>query len=114
MLSFFSAALSAPSSGTLQPERLHASVQSPAALVDYWTARVRDHETSPHKPKIPKDKASLVSTEIEYNPSLYRGTACESWCSDEVKVDRATAEAAGRKHFPPNDVAGMPRQASRP
>ena len=80
---------------------------SPWAFADYWVARTRDHETRPFKPKLPKGKASLVSTrmEMEYDPALYRGTACESWCDGEVSVDRSAAEAAGRTHFPPGDVA---------
>ena len=102
MLSFCAAALSSPRpQGSLQPE------PSAASKADYWEARVRDGETKPLTPLIPNNSASLVSTEtnLGYVPSLYRGTACESWCANEIKVDRATAEAAGRTHFPPNDIA---------
>ena len=41
----------------------------------------------------------------QYDFKTYPGTACEPWCSGDVVIDRAAAEALGRTTFPANDIA---------
>ena len=43
-----------------------------------------------------------------FDPSSYPSTACESWCSGDVAINRGDAEAAGRTNFPTNDVHRPP------
>ena len=60
------------------------------------------------KPVLPKSAVAL------FDPSSYPGTACESWCSGDVQINRGDALARGRINFPTDDVRAAPAHAPMP
>lgn len=59
---------------------------------------------------LPKDlHLSKLAT---YDPALYPGTACESFCSTDVSLDVAAATAAGRSTFPTDGLADWNEKCS--
>ena len=73
----------------------------------YWEQRTLD-QALPSSPLL----VSSLRAAASYDPSLYPGITCESWCNSTVKIDRAAAEAAGRVTFPADDVADWNEKCS--
>ena len=74
-------------------------------------AQTKSAEKSlPSIPLIPKDvKLSRLAA---YDPTLYPGTACESFCSSDVSIDVGAATAAGRATFPSDGLADWNEKCS--
>ena len=77
-------------------------------LVDYYE-RMTAQGRLPSIPLLPgtrpKDRAALAAFPLVYDPSIYPGIKCESWCDGDVAIDEDAARAGGRVTFPADGLA---------
>ena len=57
-------------------------------------------------------KTTLAQVGLTYDPLLYPGSACQSWCSGEILIDVEASEARDRQHYPENNIADWPEKCS--
>ena len=99
----------------LSPEAKNSMMLSPTQEIDYsyWSQLTPGDAKVALKPLLP---AELLQNEqrasVDYDPDHYMDSTCRDWCSGDIKIDRSPAEAAGRKHFPSDDVADWAEKCS--
>ena len=121
---------------TLVPEGLSLSSTHLKAL-DYWQVCLTQQcpHTTPHvvtdtarRPAHPSQKrteakelhpfnniivkTTLAQVGLTYDPLLYPGTACQSWCGGEILIDVEASEARDRQHYPENNIADWTEKCS--
>ena len=57
-------------------------------------------------------KTTLAQVGLTYDPLLYPGTACQSWCGGEILIDVEASEARDRQHYPENNIADWTEKCS--
>ena len=98
-----STALPKPRAATLKPH-MPAAAQMAYELYEDRAVHGVELQIVHHKQSAPTMLAQM-KTKVTFDPEKYPGTACAAWCTDDVKIDRAAAAAAGRTAFPDNYIA---------